>query len=190
MCHAVAEIFGLATTGFAPHNNNIEKGGIAHKILLTRVGQMQKAKKDSNKHVYKEDGTYHYPKIPENKLQMNGEMYFVSMEITGSNEGTAADPKFLLLKHWKETELPALDAMAQKIQSETGKQVIVHYLWDSATPHIDGILTEWLQKEFDHQGTLDPCSAAGKLSLDEYQGCCLVSFPVQVCYCRARLDAW
>jgi hypothetical protein len=54
---------------------------------------MQKAKKDSYKRVYQEDGTYHYPKIPENKLRMKGEMYFESMEITGSNEGTATDPK-------------------------------------------------------------------------------------------------
>jgi hypothetical protein len=148
----IEKILALATTGFAPHNNNIEKGGVAHKISLTRAGRMQKAKKDSYKRFYQEDGTYHYPKIPENKLRMKGEMYFESMEITGSNEGTATDPKFSLLKHWKETELPALDVTAQKIQSNNGKQVIVRYQWDSATPHVNSILTEFLQKEFDRRG--------------------------------------
>jgi hypothetical protein len=49
-------------------------------------------------------------------------------------------------------ELPALDATAQKIQSDTGKRVIVRYQWDSATPHVDGVLIEFLQKEFDCRG--------------------------------------
>jgi hypothetical protein len=49
-------------------------------------------------------------------------------------------------------ELPALDVITQKIQSDTGKRVIVRYQWDSATPHVDGVLTEFLQKEFDCRG--------------------------------------
>jgi len=133
-------------------HNDIEKGGVACKISLTRAGRMVKAQKDSYKRVYRDNGTYYYPKIPENKLRSKGEMYFQSMEITGSSEGTAANPKFSLLKHWKETELPALDTAAQKMQTTTGKRVVIRYQWDGARPHVDGKLTEYIRDEFDKRG--------------------------------------
>jgi hypothetical protein len=99
-----------------------------------------------------EIGMYHYPKIPESKLHSKGEMYFESMDITGSSEGTAANPKFSLLKHWKEMELPKLDAAAQKIQTTTGKCVVICYQWDRARPHVNKCLVEWIQDKFDKRG--------------------------------------
>jgi hypothetical protein len=38
---------GLSSTAFEPTDNDIEKGGIAHKLSFTRVGRTTIAKKDS-----------------------------------------------------------------------------------------------------------------------------------------------
>ena len=64
------KIMGIASTAFVPWNNNIEAGGDAHLVSLTQVGRMVKAKKNSYKRVYKNDGTasYPYPTVPENIL--------------------------------------------------------------------------------------------------------------------------
>ena len=56
---------GIVTTAFAPIDNNHEKGGLTFKIDLERCGGMVKARRDTYKQVYKPDGQYHYPKIPE-----------------------------------------------------------------------------------------------------------------------------
>lgn len=48
----VDKVMEICSTGFAPHDNDMRKGGTAHKshkISFTRVGHMVKAKKDSYK---------------------------------------------------------------------------------------------------------------------------------------------
>ena len=63
------------------------QGCITKMVSLVHVGKIVKATKDSHKHVYNNDGSYHYPKIPANEVQSKGEEYFQGCEITGSNEG-------------------------------------------------------------------------------------------------------
>ena len=49
-------------------DNDIMKGGKTFPVALVQVGKFIQAKKDTYKRVYKEDGNYHYPPIPENIL--------------------------------------------------------------------------------------------------------------------------
>ena len=48
---------------------------------------MVAAKRDSYKRVYMQDGKYSYPKTDDNIAQKKGDLYFKSLEITGSSEG-------------------------------------------------------------------------------------------------------
>jgi hypothetical protein len=41
------------------------------------------------------------------------------MEVTGSKEGTATNPKFSLLKYFMDTEIRNMDKLARKILAET-----------------------------------------------------------------------
>ena len=99
----------------------MSKGGEAVKISLVRAGRMEPAQKDSYRRVYKQDGTFHYPKEPENLLRKKGELYFKPLEITGSSEGTAKAPKFPLTKFWADTEIPNLEDACAKLEAKTGK---------------------------------------------------------------------
>ena len=74
------------------HNNDIAASGKAIPIARVRVGKKVKAKKDTYKRVYREDGTFYYPKIAANQLRRKGEMYYKSFELTRSSEGTEKDP--------------------------------------------------------------------------------------------------
>ena len=78
-------------------------------VSLVRVGKMVKATKDSYKRVYKDDGSYHYPKIPVNKLRSKGEEYFQSCEITGSAEGNDKSPKMSLISAYRDVIIPDFD---------------------------------------------------------------------------------
>jgi hypothetical protein len=94
----IGKVLVIFSTAFEPIDNDIEKGGVAHKVSFTRVGRMTIAKRDSYKRVYKPDGGYHYPKLPENQLQKVGDPVWQHLEINGSSEGTESNPKFSLLK--------------------------------------------------------------------------------------------
>ena len=115
---------------------------------------MVEAVRDSYKRVYKDDdsGDYHYPRVPDNLLRSAGQLYFKSMEITGSNEGTDKEPKFSLLKLFKEEGLPAMDALAQQLTARTGKRIVIVKQWDNATPHMCKTLKKWMKKEFNQRG--------------------------------------
>jgi hypothetical protein len=132
----IGKVMCLVTTAFAPHNNNFERGGRAYKVDCVRIGGMVKAKKDSYRRVYRNDGTYHYPKNPDNILRRKGEEYFESWEIRGSDEGTERAPKWSLLKYKREHLREKLDALKQRISHETGgKHVVFYGQTDNATPH-------------------------------------------------------
>lgn len=86
------------------------------------------AQKDSYKRVYREDGTFHYPKVAENILRKKGNLYFQSMDVTGSSEGTTKDPKFPLLQFFERTELPALEERILELNTESpGRKFVVRY---------------------------------------------------------------
>ena len=145
----IPKVMVIATTGFLPHDNNMASGGVAIKVSLTRVGRMKKADKDSYRRVYKDDGSFHYPNLPENLLRKKGTEYFQSLDITGSSEGTDAKPKFSLLKFFLETEIPALESVVAALQAkEPSRRFVVRYQMDGAGPHQDRRLLDTLQQEF------------------------------------------
>jgi hypothetical protein len=77
------------------------------------------------------------------------------MEITGSNPGTAKEPKFDLLSFYRDTELPRLDALCAEVAAVTGKsKVVVRYQKDSAGPHTDGALNDFFTEEFQKRNWL------------------------------------
>ena len=75
-----------SVNSIAPFDNDLRKGGEAHKIEITRCRGMVEAQKDSFKRVYRDDGSYHYPKLTKNRLHEKGKEYFENWEITGSKE--------------------------------------------------------------------------------------------------------
>lgn len=144
----------IASTAFAPQNNDYRQGGEAYLVSLTRVGKMVKAEKDTYRRVYKTDGSgkYHYPKVEANRLRTKGEYYFKTLEITGSSKGTRNEPKFDLVSWFDNTEIPALEALCQRIGTETGKKCIIRYQMDNAGPHSEAGLQEFLQHAFERRG--------------------------------------
>jgi hypothetical protein len=143
---------GIASTGYLPKGNDVTKGGEVRKVNLTRCGGMRPAKKDTYKRVYKNDGTYHYPKKAANQLRKKGELYFEPMEVTGSSEGTEQKPKFSLLKWFIEVEIPRLEEIAREYETLNMKKLIIRYQMDSAGPHVDGTLINFLRDAFHERG--------------------------------------
>ena len=76
-----------------------------------------------------------------------GEEYLKSLNITGSKEGTAKNPKFSLMKWWKEKHEEALLELCRKVEHDTGKRSLLVYQWDNASPHTDGKLLTYLDRE-------------------------------------------
>jgi len=148
----VYKVMFIASTGFVPHNNDIENGGVGYKISFVRVGRMVPAARTTFKRVYKPDGKHHYPRVQANILRTQGELYFQPLEITGSSDGTEKAPKYSLLKFFRDIEIPRLEAVAREIEHATLKKVVIRYQMDGAGPHRDGTLLKWLDAEFDKRG--------------------------------------
>jgi hypothetical protein len=112
----------ITSTMFEPRNNDIERGGWAHKVSFTWVGVWTTAQKDSYSWVCRDDGTsYHYPKIPVNRLQKKGGKVWKNLEITGSKIEGNDNAEFFSLKTWfEEVKIPRLEALAQKQSFELG----------------------------------------------------------------------
>ena len=117
------------TTAFAPLYNDFEKGGRSFKVDCTQAGRMVKAVQDSFKRFNRADGRFHYPKIPENRLRVEGELYFQSWEIGGSceqtktKEGKKNKLKFSLLKYFKERLMDRKKATAQMVEELANKRI-------------------------------------------------------------------
>ena len=107
---------------------------------------MEKAQRDTYKRVNLDNGKYHYPQLPENRLRVRGQQeYFRKMEITGSNKGTKKEPKFDLLSWFEEVEIPALKRLCEQVAT-SGKRPIVRYQMDGAGPHQDTTLNNFLEE--------------------------------------------
>ena len=124
----------IASTAFAPFDNDMERGGLAFKLSLDRVGGYQIAGRTTYKREYLKKGekkkgkkNYHYPQREDNISRKKGDRYWVPMEITGSSEGTAKDPKFSLLNWFKTKEIPRLEDIARKVHSTTLQKPIIRY---------------------------------------------------------------
>ena len=84
----------VVVTAYVLNDNDITQGGTAIPVSCVRVGKNVKAKKNSYKRVYKEDGTYTYPKLDENIKRKEGEEYFKSFDLVGAGEGSKKNQKF------------------------------------------------------------------------------------------------
>ena len=90
----IHKVLVIAATGLIVNDNDIEAGGRGVRLSLSRAGKMVRARKDSYKRVYAEDGTYSYPCIAANRIRRKGELYWKDCDITGSDPGTEKDPKY------------------------------------------------------------------------------------------------
>ena len=126
--NSMEKILAICAIAFVPFNNNIRDGGFSKKLTITRAGGNVKAKKDSYTREYNADGTYSYPKKPENLLRRKGEEYFENWEITGSKEKVAGAPKFALTKWIKDTFFNDLLAYCQMLEAKLGKKIFCTHL--------------------------------------------------------------
>ena len=94
----IAKLMFIVVTAFAPFENNFAKGGRSYKVCCDRVATIAVAKQTSYKWHFAEGATrYTKPKEKWNISKRKGEEYLKSINITGSNNGTEKNPKFLLL---------------------------------------------------------------------------------------------
>ena len=142
----------IVCTAFVLNGSDITAGGKAIPIACIRVGKKVKAKKDSYKRVYNDDGTFSYPKIDENQIRKKGDMYFKSFELTGSSEGTEKSPKISLLKEYQDKIIPALEEKVVQRFGQNGRKVIIIKQEDGAGLHTDATYLSEMQREFDERG--------------------------------------
>ena len=128
----------VVVTACVLNENNFEMGGTAVPISCIRVGKYERAKKDTYKRVYKRSGGFHYPKILANLLRSKGQLYFRSVELRGSKEGTRKQPKESLLRLYKEFIIPAIEKKICEKYSDNGKiKIIIVKQEDGAGVHTD-----------------------------------------------------
>ena len=145
----------VVTTACVLNENDITKGGTAVPVSLVRVGKLEKAKKNSYKRVYDENGSYTYPKIEENILCKEGLEYFKSYDLRGSSEGSAKKPKISLLKIYKEQIIPDFEKkVVEKYNNNGNRKVIIVKQEDSAGLHTDKTYLKEMRKIFDEKGWL------------------------------------
>ncbi len=136
-------------------SNDITKGGKAIPLACVQVGKMVKAKKNSYKRVYRDDGTFHYPKIEGNILRRAGIEYFKGMELTGSSEGTPSKPKISLLKIYVEQIIPAIEnKVVARFDKNGTRQICIVKQEDGTGLHQDKNYLKQMQKEFDKRNWL------------------------------------
>ena len=136
----------IATTAFAPTDNDFSKGGLSFKVGLVCVGYMRKAKRVGRKTVYNNDGTYTYSREVVTNI---GDDIFEPLEITGLKEGSGSARKFLLMKWWDNEHFSKLEELQKEVSRLTGKKTIVRYQWDNTGPHMEKNLKTYLENEFE-----------------------------------------
>ena len=145
----------IVATAFVLNANDITAGGKAIPIACVRVGKKVKAKKDSYKRVYNDDGTFSYPKLDANLIRRKGQMYFKSFELTGSSKGTTKQPKISLLKVYQEKVIPAIEEKVVERFSQNGqRKVIIVKQEDGAGLHTDSTYLRKMKREFNQRGWL------------------------------------
>ena len=148
------KVLDIATSGFLPVDNDIEKLGRAVKVRMDRVGRMVAAKEDRYKRVYEDDGkSCTYPKIAENRLRVKGQLYFKNMERTGSKEGTEKEPKTTLLPYHRNF-FSRLEEVARELdkEGEEGVEIVSYCQMDGVGPHQCKKLLTIIDEEFNRRG--------------------------------------
>ena len=124
-------------------HGNIQGEGDALKILFQPVTVPKKAQRTSKKRVYAENGSYTYT---GDVLKVAGQLYDEQVEITGSDEGNATNPKFSLLKFWRDIVIPKLEELCKK------HGCIIRHQEDNAGPHRETVYRNFMMDEFTKRG--------------------------------------
>lgn len=113
------------------------------KVDFKRVGGYSPAEKDSHAREYDDKGNY---TMTGKQLREKGKMYWTNWEVTGHVDSAGGVPKFSLLKHFRDSLIPALEEKARKYNC------IVKFQFDGAGPHNDKELLKFLRDEFAKRG--------------------------------------
>lgn len=128
-CH-ISKTMGVAFLGFA-FINSMENGGEGIKLNFTRAQTAKVARRkqaDGN-------GTL---------LRKKGDVWFKDCSVTGSNEGTADDPKFPLLNLFRDIIFPQVVELTQPGATYEGYRVV--FQGDNAGPHNDSKFKTFVQE--------------------------------------------
>lgn len=101
------------------------------------------------------------------------------MDVTGSKEGTATNPKYSLRDWFLEVELPEFDVhMIDELSQATGRRHIVQYQWANAGPHQDHDLVDAIKDAFQEREWLfvpptacSVCQFAMSMTCPSFQPC-------------------
>ena len=125
----IAKTMGVAFTAFA-FEDNIENGGNAIKLGFFRAQSFKVAQKMVRESVRQPDGS---TKQNGPVVRMKGDKYLVDCAVTGSNPGTADDPKFPLIDVFREYVFPKVSALVAVGGEYEGYTPI--FQGDNAGPH-------------------------------------------------------
>ena len=89
--NSVKKLVAIGAIAIVPWKNHLQRGGMEKKLYITRCGGKVKATKDFYPRVYTEDGSYTYPRLPENQLRKKGSLLLGTQDSVG---GTKSQPYF------------------------------------------------------------------------------------------------
>jgi hypothetical protein len=135
----VNKMMGTAVTGFA-FKDNIENDGEAMKLVFFRAQSHKIADKEQRKGVRQLNGKI---KFLGEILRRKGDPYLVDCCVTGSNEGTADDPKFPLKKLFQECIFPMVTGLVGPGGKYEG--YIPIFQGDNAGPHEDATYKNFVE---------------------------------------------
>ena len=139
---------GHGTVGYC-FDGDPELGGKGYLIGLHRCQSFKVVQRQTRQQTV--DVTTGKRSSKGNPVKFNrGDLVITDCNVTGSNYGTASNPKFPLMELWSTVLLPALDALV-KPGGPCDGAIVVHQE-DNAGPHIDKIYKTWLQDQFDSRG--------------------------------------
>ena len=144
----ITKVMGHGTVGYC-FDSDPELGGTGYLIGLHRCQSYKVMQRKVNEQTI--DAETGKRKQKGNPLKYNrGDLVLTDCNVTGSNYGTASQPKFPLMELWKTVLLPELDLLVKPGGPCEGA-VVVHQE-DNAGPHIDKTYKDWLQAEFNNRG--------------------------------------
>ena len=142
----VNKVMGICVVGYA-YEGNPEKGGVAVKIAFTRAqaskiaGRMQRAYSGTNA----AGGREYRGEV----LRRKGDPFSVDTTVTGSSEGTSDDPKFALVRYFRECVFKQIAALVGTGGAFEGYTPVIQ--GDQAGPHEEEefkrFVTEWCKEK-------------------------------------------
>ena len=85
---SIGKLLSIRALVIIPNNNDLCQGGTARKLSIARCSGDVEEDKDIVSYVYKDDGTHHYPKIPDTWLQVKGREYLKTGRSMAANPQT------------------------------------------------------------------------------------------------------